>query len=136
MPADKKRTVQSVINELVERTNNNTQRLRVLEERTESMDSRITVAEKDMLSDKTELRKMVEELEKKLAASEEKAGTLESTIKEMVNHMKHLATTADIRGLQELVDIYNPLKSNFLTKEEAEHMIEEKILNNKNNIKR
>ncbi len=136
MPAsEKKRTVQSVINELVERTNSTTQRLRVLEQRTESTDSRMTSMEKDVLENKSELKKMISGLEKKLSLADERNSTIENTLKEMVTQMKRLATNADVRGLQELIDIYNPLKSNFLTREEAERMIEEKILNNKGNIK-
>jgi chromosome segregation ATPase len=136
MPAsEKKRTVQSVINELVERTNSTTQRLRVLEQRTESTDSRMTSMEKDVLENKSELKKVISGLEKKLSLADERNSTMENTLKEMVTQMKRLATNADVRGLQELIDIYNPLKSNFLTREEAERMIEEKILNNKGNIK-
>jgi hypothetical protein len=122
-----KRTIQSVINELVERTNSSTQRLRVLEQRTESIDAKINSLEKDLLDYFRDLKKMVGDNDKGLVSGDERMLRMEGTIKEIVGQLRKLATSADIRGLQELIDIYNPVKSNFITREEAERIIEEKI---------
>jgi hypothetical protein len=122
-----KRTIQSIINELVERTNSSTQRLRVLEQRTESIDSKINSLEKDLLDYFRDLKKMIGENDKSLVSGDERMLKMESAVKEIIGQLKRLATSADIRGLQELIDIYNPIKSNFVTKEELERIIEEKI---------
>ena len=122
-----KRTIQSVINELVERTNSSTQRLRVLEQRTESIDSKINSLEKDLFDYFRDLKKMVGDNDKGLVSGDERMLRMESTIKEIVGQLRKLATSADIRGLQELIDIYNPVKSNFITREEVERIIEEKV---------
>jgi uncharacterized protein YoxC len=121
---DTKRTVQSVMNELVERTNGNTQRLRLLEQRTEAMDSQMTTLEKDILDHSKEMKKLVQDVETHVSTIDEKFLKMENTVKEVVNHMKHLATSSEVRGLQELIDIYNPLKSNFVTKDELDQFIE------------
>lgn len=124
-----KKTVQSVINELVERTNSNTRRLRVLEQRGESLESRTNTLEKELLDHSKNLKKLIDEVSTRVTTEDDKILKVENTIKEIVTQMKRLATTADIRGLQGLIDIYNPLKSNFVTKEELERFIEEKIIN-------
>lgn len=124
-----KRTARSVLNELVERTNSNTQRLRVLEQRTESSDSRINSIEKDFIELTKNLKAMVKDTESRIAVEDDRVVQIENTVKEIVTHVKRLATSADVRGLQELIDIYNPLKSNFMTRDEVEQLIQEKLTN-------
>jgi len=129
MDKKEKRTTHSVINELVERTNSNTKRLRLLEQRVESMDSSMNIIEKDITEYAKDIKSLLQTLDKKLVTEDDKVIKVESNIKEIVTQLKKLATTADIRGLEELIDIYNPLKSNFITREEVEQVIEQKLIN-------
>ena len=124
-----KRTARSVINELVERTNSNVQRLRVLEQRTQSTASRVNTLEKDFLQFAKDLKRIVQDVDMRVGTEDEKIIKVENTIREVVAQIKRLATSADVRGLQELIDIYNPLKSNFMTKEQVEQLIEERLIN-------
>ena len=84
MPApDKKpvkRTVQSVINELVERTNSNTQRLRILEQRSESIDTKITGMEKELLDYSRDMKRMIQETDTRVSTSDERVVKIENTI--------------------------------------------------------
>ena len=131
MASDKKqkRTARSVLNELVERTNSNVQRLRILEQRTESTGSRVNTLEKDFLEFAKNLKRVVQDVDLRVASEDEKILKVENTIREIVTQIKRLATSAEVRGLQELIDIYNPLKSNFMTKDQVEQLIEDRLIN-------
>ena len=66
---------------------------------------------------------MIQEVDAKANSADERMLKTENTIKEIVTRIKKLATSADMRGMQELIDIYNPLKSSFITREEVEQML-------------
>ncbi len=118
-----------IINEMVDRINDNTQRLRILEQEREILDSRIGSLEKNMLSLTKQVQKSIADNEGEIKKLETKVSQMENTIKEIIKYMRNLATKAKISELEELVEIYNPLKSNFVTREEVEKIIEEKITN-------
>lgn len=128
MPAPRqKRTVGSVLNKLIQRVNTDTRRLRLLEQENVINKTRIEVMEKNILSDKKHDQKTVQELEQKIITVEDTLATMGLTIKEIINEIKKLASTTKVKELEHLIDIYNPIKSEFITKEEALHLIEEKL---------
>ncbi|HDD72709.1 MAG TPA: hypothetical protein ENG00_01300 [Candidatus Aenigmarchaeota archaeon] len=124
---DKPTTLRTIINELIERTGDATRRLRVLEQSIETTDSRIESIEKDILNTDKQMQKSFLELESKIRKQQEKILQMENTIREIIKQMKKLATSAEIGELEELIEIYNPLKSNFVTRDEVERMIEERL---------
>ena len=52
---------------------------------------------------------------------------IEKTMKDIINEIKKLATNTKLKELENLIDIYSPLKSEFITREEAQHLIDEKL---------
>ena len=72
---------------------------------------------------------VVQDVDLRVASEDEKILKVENTIREIVTQIKRLATSAEVRGLQELIDIYNPLKSNFMTKDQVEQLIEDRLIN-------
>ena len=51
----------------------------------------------------------------------------ERTPEEMLKHLKQLASVSKVNELEAMLDIYNPLKSNFVTKEDVERLIAERL---------
>ncbi len=122
-----KRSLHTIIRELVERTNTDTGRIRVLEQEGNIFKSRVNTLEQDMLNQRKQIQASLSGFESRLAKQEEMLRKLEKTIKEIVKELKKLASVAKIKGLEHLIDIYNPIKSSFITKEEAERLVEEKL---------
>ncbi len=121
-----KTTLRTVINELVDRSNTNTKRLRVLEQENEILKTRVNSLEKGILDQKKEINKLVADLNNKLTKMDQKIVKLERTAKQMINEIKKLVSTAKIKELEDLIQIYSPLKSKFITREELERILEEK----------
>ena len=123
---DNKGTLHTIINELVERTNSEAQRLRVLEQRTENIDLRINSIEQNILTNTTQMQKMTKDIENRFKKRDESVAKIDTVIKELVKHFKKLATKSEVKEVHHMVDIYNPIKSNFITKEELERILSER----------
>ena len=122
-----KRTIRTIIRELVDRTNSDTARIRVLEQEKDIVKTRMDSIEQNLISQKRQTDKTLSELNAKIEKTNKRMLQIESTLKEMIKEIKKLATTSKIKELESLVEIYNPLKSQFMTREEAERMIERKL---------
>ena len=122
-----KKTLRTIIRELVERTNTDAGRIRILEQESDIVKSRTDSVEQTMIGQKKATDKALMDLDKRIEKMNKRTVQIESTLKELIKEIKKLATTSKISELETLVDIYNPLKSQFITKEEAERMIERKM---------
>lgn len=122
-----KRTLKTIIRELVDRTNSDTARIRFLEQEFNAIRSRTDSLEQSILNQKRISDKKQAELSSKMEKTNNRMLQVENTLKEMIKEIKKLASTSKIKELETLVDIYSPLKSQFITKEEAERMIERRM---------
>ena len=125
--AKKATSLHSIINELVERSNSDTQRIRALEQKEDNMASRLEVIEKDMISMNESVLKLGEQTVANFKKRDAVNIQLQGTIKEIIKQLKRLASAEKINELEAMIDIYNPLKSNFMTKEEVESLISDKL---------
>ncbi len=124
--AKKSTTLHEIVNELVDRTNSNSQRLRALEERDKVLSSRANAAEQEMLDLNRQIQESVMKIDERAKKVEERAIKTENMLKEVVKQIKKLATTSRISELEQLIEVYNPIKSQFVTREEVERLIEER----------
>ncbi len=120
-----RRTVQSVINDLIGRVNTDTRRLRIIEQELNILKSRMAAIEQNAAEQRKAINASVSELGAKAARAEDKVSRMESLIGEVVKGMKRFAPASEVKKLEQLIEIYSPLKSDFVTREEAERMIEE-----------
>ncbi len=107
-----------VINEIVGRVNDNTKRLRILEDRERLGTSRISSMDESLLEKIKALQGSIEELGAKLTEQEEKVTTAQNTIKEVVKQMQFLARKSDMKRLDEKLRLFDPLKTQLLPVEE------------------
>jgi len=117
----------TVLRELINRTNSNIMRLRIIEQETEITKRRMGSLEKSFLAQKKELAKSLKEFETSLKELEKRIERIESALKQIVAELKRTATKSELKEIEHLVDIYNPIKSNFVTRDEIEEIIEEKV---------
>jgi len=119
-----RRTVSSVLNEVIGRVNTDTRRLRLLEQENSVFKTRTNRLEIENLNIKKQLNTKVKSLESKLIKQNNRLVKLENIFKEVVKQMKLSATKSDVGRLEELVGLYNPITSKFVTREEVERMLQ------------
>jgi hypothetical protein len=122
-----KRTVQSVINDLIARVNEDTRRLRALEQDMSTVKARMISSEDSASKFRENMNKSFADVTNKIGRAEDKVARMEMLLAEYAKGMKRFAASSEIEKLEQLIEIYNPLKSQFITREEAEHMMEEKM---------
>lgn len=121
------KNLEKIAAELINRVNENIRRLRVLENRVKSLDNRINSVEQNSLVQSKNFQKALSERDLKITSLEENSRKTEMTVKEILKQLKFVATKTHVEELKHLVDIYNPLKSKFVTKEELENIMKEKL---------
>ncbi len=124
---DAGQNLEKIAAELINRVNENIRRLRVLENRVKTLDNRINSMEQGTLAQNRKLQQSLAERDAKITSLEERMLKAETTIKEIVKQLKFVATKTNVEELKNLVEIFNPLKSKFVTKEELENIINERI---------
>lgn len=124
MPA--RQSVSSVLSKMIERVNSNIRRLRVVEQDSSVLKERVTALEEEILSLKREIDASARDHTLKRATLEERIVKIEHTLKEVIAQLKKTSTTTKIKELEDLIDMYNPLKSQFITRDEVAQLLEKK----------
>lgn len=114
----RKKGAAPIINEIVGRVNDNTKRLRLLEDRERLLTSRISSMDESVFDKIKGLENSINELGLKITAQDEKIATLQNTLKEVVKQLQFLARKSEVKKLEETLKIFDPLKSQLVTKEE------------------
>jgi len=110
-----------VMTNIINRVNENIRRLRIMEQKMEAIDARIDSAEQNIMGQTKNFQKSLEERDMKMTEVDERLMGLETTTKEILKQLRMVATKSKVEELKELIEIYNPLKSSFVTKEELEN---------------
>ncbi|MBI4176143.1 MAG: hypothetical protein HY518_02985 [Candidatus Aenigmarchaeota archaeon] len=121
------KTVKSVLNELIDRSNDQIMRMRLIEQRGKGLAFRVNALEQDILQEKKKISKALDDFSGRLSSMDSRVGKMETMMKEIVEQMKRFVTQAKLQEIENLLDIYNPVKSQFITKAEVEEMIEERV---------
>ena len=126
-PPRPKMTVKERLSELIERTNDSMRRMRVIEERLDTLNNRMNTVEETGLEMKRDADESIKKLSARMSEESERLVKAEAAIRDMVAQLKKSVTITQLKELEHLLDIYNPLKSNFVTREEAEKLIEDRL---------
>jgi len=123
----KKHTLHSIINELVDRTNTDIQRIRHLESWEKGLNIRIETIEQQIMEMNASLQKLSQDVSAEFHKRDQIINELRTLIKEIVKRIKRFARKDEVEELEALVDIYSPLKSNFVTRDEVEEIISKRL---------
>lgn len=116
-----------ILADVINRMNENVQRLRVIEQKMQATDTRMNSIEQNFVSYNKNVQRSAAEKDAKIGQLEERVGRIETTYKEILNQLKLVATKTNVDEIRQLISIYDPMKSSFVTKEEMESFIDEKL---------
>ncbi len=114
----RKKSPTPIINEIVGRVNDNTKRLRILEDRERLATSRISSIDESLLEKINALQSSIEGLGAKVTAQDEKVTTIQNTLKEVVKQLQFLARKSELKRLEEKLRLFDPLKTQLVPGEE------------------
>lgn len=108
-----------IMREVVGRVNDNTKRLRILEQRERLLTSRISSMDESVIEKIKTLDETIKEQDLKITASDEKLTTMHNTIKEVIKQLHFLAKKSDVKKVEETLKIFESLISQMAGKEPA-----------------
>jgi chromosome segregation ATPase len=100
-----------VVNEIVGRVNDNTKRLRLLEEREKLLTSRLSSMDESVNAKLEALENARKELDAKIAALDEKVTTVNNTLREVVKQLQFMVKKSEMKKVEEKLNMFDPILS-------------------------
>jgi chromosome segregation ATPase len=113
--------------EVSNRINTNTRRIRALEQRLSGTEMRIGALEEKIIDEIDNLRKSFEQISVDIKAVTDNLSEIRSEILKINKNLDKTAKKAEVKELETLLDIYNPVKSRFTTKDEVVRIVEDRL---------
>jgi len=112
-------------------------RLRMIELKIGKIEERLTTMEKFIQQIETDVKILKDIYDRKILELKEEMATINERIEAVKKSSEQFVMKNEFQKIKLYLDIFNPLKSNFITKEELENRIEEvkkSILKQENKI--
>ena len=119
------RDVQAILNELVRRANESSRRLRALEERDSLIETRVSTIQDEILKMIEDKRLINEKINEKLTEIETNILRIDNELIRMNKVIDKMAKRTELKELENMIAIFNPMKTNFVTKEDVKRIIRE-----------
>jgi uncharacterized protein (DUF342 family) len=120
------RDVQAVLTELVRRENESSRRLRALEERSSLTEMRASTLQDSLLKMIEERKTFNEKINERLTNIENSILRIDNELMKINKNLEKMAKRTELKELENMLSFFNPIKTNFVTREEVERMLEEK----------
>ncbi|MBU5678974.1 MAG: hypothetical protein QXJ96_00250 [Candidatus Aenigmatarchaeota archaeon] len=123
MAVDKR--TEMIIQEIVRRINRTDDRLRILEQRIKVMDSSLSSLEASSIKQTNELKDKSLAIEAKIKIMSEKLDKIENLVEKLNENLKNYAKRSDIKEIEEMFSLLNPIKNEFVTRKELLEILRE-----------
>lgn len=111
--------------EIVKMVNTNTRRIRAIEQRLTGSERRIGSMEEKVIDEMDDLRRGFEQISLDIKALSENLSQIRSEMLKINKNLDRAAKKSEVKELESLLDLYNPIKSKFVTRDEVKRIIEE-----------
>jgi uncharacterized coiled-coil protein SlyX len=118
---------QAIGMEMSNRINTDTRRIRTLEQRLSAAESRIGALQEKAIDEIDRMRKSFDQISVDLKAVSDSLSEVHSEILKINKNLDKTAKKAELKELENLLDLYNPIKSRFTTRDEVVRIIEDKM---------
>jgi SMC interacting uncharacterized protein involved in chromosome segregation len=113
--------------ELVKRMNEDVRRIRLLEQSIDRFEVNMSALEEGIYNQISELKTSLEKISENLRAVENKLALLESDISKIKGELTKKATKIEVKEMEAYTSLLSPILTKFVTKEELETLLEEKL---------
>jgi chromosome segregation ATPase len=117
----------ALTNEVIGRIDNNTRRIRTVEQRLEGLELRMSSAEEKMIEEIDNLKREFERISIDLKEINKNLSDIHDEFIRMNKDLDKTAKKNEVKELESLLDLYSPIKSKFVTKDEVRNMIDDRI---------
>ncbi|MCD6483293.1 MAG: hypothetical protein J7K83_03445 [Candidatus Aenigmarchaeota archaeon] len=108
-------------------------RIRVLEQLTEKMDILISSLEKEVRDTEKRLLNRINEIDESIEKMDSRLRQVEVSLDKLKSEVDKKASKMEVKELSSLLELFSPIKSVFVTKEQVKMIVEE-ILEKKKKV--
>lgn len=113
--------------EMIRRMNEYSKRIKNIEQRIDRLENRMGSVEETALSQMGELKVGMERISQKISAVSDRLTTIENEMLRINKELGKVALKSDVKKIETFIDIVNPITSKFVTRDEMERLVEEKV---------
>jgi uncharacterized protein YoxC len=123
MVFEKKPQPQPIHPEMLRTSHESKRRIRVLEQDVDAVRSRLNAIEEKMIEDMGNIKKWLDQLSSDVNEVSKSLKDINSNILRINKDLDKKARKTELRELESLLEIYSPIKSHFITKDQVERMM-------------
>ena len=124
MPASENQGL--IMQELVRRSNEDTRRLRAIEQRVDGIEARLMTLEDGTLEKIKKTNMKFAELDATIKFVSDELVQLKTYMEKMTRQMATFARKQDLKEIEHMLELINPIREEFLTKDQLEEELEER----------
>ncbi|MBI4163760.1 MAG: hypothetical protein HY512_02770 [Candidatus Aenigmarchaeota archaeon] len=127
MPRISERDVPVILNRFDRRISDAERRIRALEDSVKGLESNLDALSEETFEKDKSVKKSLDEIRRNIKESiEKRVSDLEMQIKELAKILNMKIDKSELVVLKETLEMYDPIKSQFVTRGEVERMLSEK----------
>ncbi len=111
-----------VMQELVKRANEDSRRLRVLEQRMDMNESKLSNLETTTNKRNDDVKKKLVELQKDIVSIKDHIEKLDSIIEKIEDKLSKTARKTDIKEFEKMIELFDPITNNYVPRKEFEEL--------------
>jgi len=113
--------------EMIRRMNEYSKRIKNIEQRIDRLENRIGSIEETALSQMGDLKVGMERISQKISSLSDRLTAIENEILRINKELGKTALKSDVKKIETFIDIVNPITSKFVTRDELDRLMEEKV---------
>lgn len=115
--------IELILQELIRRTNRSERRLRIIEQRTQALESRLSSAEDANFKQGKDIKKEVIDLDINVKTFNDRLTKLESDMNKVSEQTRNFAKRSEIKEVEAMFELLNPIKQDFVTRKELQEIL-------------
>ena len=102
-------------------------RIRLIEQSIDRVESSVNALESSLLSQISDVKITIERMKNELSESSIKVSSMENEMTRLSKVVGKSATKIELKQLESFIDLVNPVTSKFVTKDEMERALEDRL---------
>jgi chromosome segregation ATPase len=116
-----------ITSEVTHRLNEYSRRMKTIEQRLDHVEQQMQSIEETALTQMDDIRVNLERIVAKITGIAERLSGIENELLRINKELGKTATKSEVKQFETYIDVMNPIKSKFVTKDELERTLDERI---------
>lgn len=126
--------VKEVTNEMVRRINENSRRIRQIEMSIERVRRSMHSLDENAITQMSDLKLSLEQIAAKISEISDRIGAMETEVARLQLRANKAASKSELKQMENFIDLINPVTSKFVTREEMERALDERVFKIKKKV--